>query len=75
MAESDHVKRQKTVLEIYIDHVSPLRIRYPRLTDDDLLLLCLERAYIPALTIALCFGHSDTYAINQRRLRLKTKML
>lgn len=73
MSTAEHGELQKTVLGIYAEYVSSLRAQY-RLTDDDLLFLCLEKADIPALTIALCFGHSDTSAINQRRSRLKTKM-
>lgn len=71
-AERDHLK--KTVFEIYADYISPLQAQYARLTEDDLLLLCLQEADIPPLTIALCFGHTDTAALNQRKSRLKVKM-
>lgn len=67
-------KLKKTVSEIYADHISSLQAKYPRLTEDDLLLLCLQEAGIPALTIALCLGHADTVALNQRKSRLKVKM-
>lgn len=71
--ESD--KLRKTIFEIYADYLSSLRTKYPRLTDDDLLFLCLQQIGFSSLTIAMCFGFSDTFAINQRKLRLKTKML
>lgn len=71
-AELDNLK--KTVFEIYADYISPLQVQYPQLTEDDLLLLCLQEANIPALTIALCFGHTDTVALNQRKSRLRRKM-
>lgn len=74
MTEIDREKLKKTVFEIYADHVSSLQTQFPRLTEDDLLLLCLQEACIPALTIALCFGHTDTVALNQRKSRLRTKM-
>ncbi|WP_301061752.1 hypothetical protein [Phocaeicola sp.] len=75
MTGTELEKLKRTIFEIYADYISPLQAQYPRLTEDDLLLLCLQEADIPALTIALCFGHADTFALHQRRLRLKAKML
>lgn len=46
----------------------------PQLTEDDLLVLCLQEAGISPLAISLCFGHTDTVALNQRKSRLKKKM-
>lgn len=74
MTEAEHEKLKKTIFEIYADYISAMQTQYPRLTDDDLLLLCLQEADIPALTIALCFGYSDTSTINQRKSRLRVKM-
>lgn len=48
--------------------------KYPKLTKEDILYLCLNEAKLQPLTIARCFGYSDTHPINQRKLRLKVKM-
>lgn len=48
--------------------------QYSQLTEDDLLVLCLQEAGISPLAISLCFGHTDTVALNQRKSRLKKKM-
>lgn len=74
MTNSDCEKLKKTVFEIYADYISPLKEQYAQLTDDDLLLLCLQEANIPSLVIALCFGYTDTVALNQRKSRLRVKM-
>lgn len=74
MTDAEREKLNKTVFEIYVDYISPLQQQYSKLTEDDLLFLCLQEADIPALTIALCFGHTDTIALNQRKSRLKRKM-
>lgn len=74
MTEAEHEKLKKTIFEIYADYISAMRTQHPRLTDEDLLLLCLQEADISALTIALCFGYSDTSTINQRKSRLRVKM-
>lgn len=74
MTDADREKLKETVFGIYADYISPLQVQYARLTEDDLLLLCLQEADIPPLTIALCFGHTDTVALNQRKSRLKVKM-
>ena len=74
MAAAELDKLKKTTFEIYADYISPLQQQYSKLTEDDLLFLCLLEADIPALTIALCFGHTDTVALNQRKSRLKIKM-
>ncbi len=74
MTNTDREKLKKTVFEIYADYISPLKEQYAQLTDDDLLLLCLQEANIPSLVIALCFGYTDTVALNQRKSRLRVKM-
>jgi tetratricopeptide (TPR) repeat protein len=74
MSADEHQELKNTVFEIYVDYISSLKNRHPRLTDDDLLLLCLQKMDFPSLTIALCFGYSDTSTINQRKSRLKAKM-
>ena len=74
MTNTDREKLKKTVFEIYADYISPLKEQYAQLTDDDLLLLCLQEPNIPSLVIALCFGYTDTVALNQRKSRLRVKM-
>ena len=74
MAAAELDKLKKTTFEIYADYISPLPTQYSQLTEDDLLVLCLQEAGISPLAISLCFGHTDTVALNQRKSRLKKKM-
>lgn len=74
MTDVEREKLKKTVFEIYADYISPLQAQYSQLTEDDLLVLCLQKAGISPLAISLCFGHTDTVALNQRKSRLKKKM-
>lgn len=74
LTDAEHKVLRKTIFDIFEDYVSPLKENYPRLTDEDLLLLCLQEMKLPSLTIAMCYGYSDTSTINQRKSRLKTKM-
>ena len=74
MTDVEREKLKKTVFEIYADYISPLQAQYAQLTEDDLLVLCLQEAGISPLAISLCFGHTDTVALNQRKSRLKKKM-
>lgn len=74
MAAAELDKLKKTTFEIYADYISPLQAQYSQLTEDDLLVLCLQEAGISPLVISLCFGHTDTVALNQRKSRLKKKM-
>lgn len=74
MTNSDREKLKRTIFEIYADYISPLQAKYSQLTEDDLLVLCLQEAAIPSLAIALCLGHTDTVALNQRKSRLRRKM-
>lgn len=74
MAAAELDKLKKTTFEIYADYISPLQAQYSQLTGDDLLVLCLQEAGISPLAISLCFGHTDTVALNQRKSRLKKKM-
>lgn len=74
MTDVEREKLKKTVFEIYADYISPLQAQYSQLMEDDLLVLCLQEAGISPLAISLCFGHTDTVALNQRKSRLKKKM-
>ena len=74
MAAAELDKLKKTTFEIYADYISPLQAQYSQLTEDDLLVLCLQEAGISPLAISLCFGHTDTVTLNQRKSRLKKKM-
>lgn len=74
MTDVEREKLKKTVFEIYADYISPLQAQYSQLTEDDLLVLCLQEAGISPLAISLCFGHTDTVALNQRKSRLNKKM-
>lgn len=65
---------KKTVFEIYDDYISDLHQKYPKLTEDDILCLCLNEAKLSTLTIALCFGTTNTHTINQRKSRIKERM-
>lgn len=67
MTDVEREKLKKTVFEIYADYISPLQAQYSQLTEDDLLVLCLQEAGISPLAISLCFGHTDTVALNQRK--------
>ena len=74
MTDVEREKLKKTVFEIYADYISRLQSQYSQLTEDDLLVLCLQEAGISPLAISLCSGHTDTVALNQRKSRLKKKM-
>ena len=63
MTDVEREKLKKTVFEIYDDYISPLQAQYSQLTEDDLLVLCLQDAGISPLAISLCFGHTDTVCL------------
>lgn len=67
-------KLKKTIFEIYTDYISNLQNVYPKLTEEDILYLCLNEAKFKTQTIALCFGFNNTHPINQRKLRIKERM-
>ena len=66
-------KLKKIIFEIYEDYISDMCKKHPKLTEDDLLYLCLNEAQLSPSTIALCFGFDNTHAINQRKSRIKEK--
>lgn len=67
-------KLQKTVFGIYTEYIATLQNEYPKLTEEDILYLCLNEAKFNPQTIALCFGFNNTHPINQRKLRIKERM-
>jgi tetratricopeptide (TPR) repeat protein len=66
---------RKLVFEIYSEYIDYLHTQYPKMTEDDFLFSCLETAGLNTFTIALCFGNSNKQIINQRRYRLKSRMI
>ncbi|HJC95627.1 MAG TPA: hypothetical protein H9925_04155 [Candidatus Phocaeicola gallinarum] len=74
LSNAEREKLSAVLFDIYQNYVSELKEKYPRLTDDDLLFLCLLQAKLEPLTIAMCFGFTNTLPINQRKYRLKEKM-
>lgn len=69
-------QRQLRVIigQIYADYIEQLRAQYPKLNEDDILLLCLQLADLSPFAIALCFGNNDTQIVAQRKYRMKSKM-
>lgn len=67
-------KLRQVVFEIYADYINSLQTEYSKLTEDDLLYLCLQLTDLSTLSIARCFGYTNTQPINQRKLRIKEKM-
>ena len=71
---NERLKLKNTIFNIYATYVEEIRQKYPRLVEDDLLLLCLQKTELDSKAIAICFGYEDTHAINQRKVRIKERM-
>lgn len=64
-----------TLFGLCASYVGEMRSNYPRLEDDDILLLCLKKyTDFDANTVALCFGTTSKHTINQRRYRMKERL-
>lgn len=74
LIQSDRDLLKQIIFEIYANYISSLQKQCPKLTEDDLLCLCLSNTSLSTRTIALCFGQNDTHTLNQRKLRIKNKM-
>lgn len=69
-------QRQLRVIigQIYADYIEQLHAQYPKLNEDDVLLLCLQLADLSPFAIALCFGNNDAQIVAQRKYRMKSKI-
>ena len=65
---------KNTIFEIYNDNISFLHKNYPKLTESDLLFLCLQETSLEPLSIAICFGYSNTHPLNQKKYKIKERM-
>ena len=74
LTTTEQEQLKKTVFGIYQRYISFLQNEYPRLTEDDKLLLCLQETSLEPLSIAICFGYTDTHPLNQKKYRLKERM-
>src|SRR5699024_9464999 len=63
LTDAELKKLKETVLDIYIDYIAGIKAQYPKLTDEDLLFLCLDEIGFSSQTISLCFGNIDTHAL------------
>lgn len=73
IAEQDQLK--KTIFEIHHDYISFLQEKYSKLTESDLLYLCLQETSLDSQSIAICFGYSDTHPLSQKKYRIKERMI
>lgn len=62
------------IFDIYKKYIDRIKLNSPKLTNNDIILICLQMAGLDSLTIALCLGFTNTSTINQRKHRLKKKL-
>lgn len=74
LTTTEQEQLKKTVFGVYQSYISFLHKEYPRLTEDDQLLLCLQETSLNPLAIAICFGYTDTHPLNQKKYRMKERM-
>lgn len=74
LTNSEQGLLKTTVFEIYRDYTESLKTKHPKLTEDDLLFLCLQETSLTPQSIAFCFGYTDTHTLNQKKYRLKERM-
>lgn len=74
LTTTEQEQLKKTVFGIYKSYISFLHNEYPKLTENDQLLLCLQETSLDPLSIAICFGYTDTHPLNQKKYRLKERM-
>lgn len=75
LTDAELKKLKETVLDIYTDYIAGIKAQYPKLTDEDLLFLCLDEIGFSSQTISLCFGNIDTHALAQRKYRMKKERM
>lgn len=75
LTTTEQEQLKKTIFGIYQSYISSLHNEYPRLTEDDQLLFCLQETSLSPLAIAICFGYTDTHALNQKKYRVKKKII
>lgn len=74
LTNSEQGLLKTTVFEIYRDYIESLKKEHSKLTEDDLLYLCLQETSLTPQSIAFCFGYTDTHTLNQKKYRLKERM-
>lgn len=75
LTDAEQKKLKETVLDIYVDYIADKKAQHPKLTDEDLLFLCLDAIGFSPQTISLCFGNIDTHALAQRKYRMKKERM
>lgn len=74
LTTTEQEQLKKTVFGIYQSYISFLHNEYPKLTENDQLLLCLQETSLSPLAIAICFGYTDTHPLNQKKYKMKERM-
>jgi len=74
LTTTEQEQLKNTIFDIYNEHILFLRKTYPKLTESDLLFLCLQETPLEQQGIAICFGYSDTHPLNQKKYRIKERM-
>lgn len=73
---SNEQKELKTIIfEIYAEYIADMQQKCSKLTENDLLFLCLlNETKLDSLAVAICFGYTSTHNLNQRKFTIKLKM-
>lgn len=74
LTTTEQEQLKNTIFDIYNEYISFLHKKYPKLTESDLLFLCLQETSLEQQSIAICFGYSDTHPLNQKKYRIKERM-
>lgn len=74
LTTSEQAEAKTIIQNIYADYSSYLKETYPKLTEDDIFCLCLQKTGLSSQAIAISLGYSDTHPFNQRKLRIKERM-
>lgn len=75
LTASEQKQLKDTVFELFQDSISSFKKAHPKLSEDDLLYLCLEKISFEPKTIAICFGYSDLHTLNQKKYRIRKRMM
>ena len=56
---------------LHQDYLAELMNKYPNISKEDIICLCLDRMGYDAVIISLCLGYANTSTLNQRKYRLR----
>jgi hypothetical protein len=75
LIENERQQLRMEIQSVFINFIQTIKINCPEITDEDIIFCCLVKTGLNTSVISCCMGNADNKAANQRKYRIKKKIM